>query len=349
MDKNLFDWLVIGAGPAGIAAVGKLLDQGVEKEKIGWLDPLFKVGDLGTKWQNVPSNTQVGLFNRFLNDCISFKYKDRKMKFPLDDLDPSNQCLLKEIAAPLQWVTDHLTKTVVCIKGEAFALNLIEGLWEVKVRPSEFLKAKNVILCTGAEPKSLAYHHVQYIPLEIALDPDKLSKEVTKEDTVAVFGSSHSAVLVLAALADIKPKMIYNFYLVPPQYAIHLDDWILFDNTGLKGFAAEWSRKYLHGARLSYLECYPVSDRLFEETFSMCNKVIYAVGFERRKLPVLEQFPGLDYQETTGVIAPGLFGLGIAYPQAQLDPLGNKEYRVGLWKFMDYLNTILPIWLKYAN
>ena len=48
MDKNnLFQWLVTGAGPAGIAAVGKLLDAQIPKDKIGWLDPAFRVGDLG--------------------------------------------------------------------------------------------------------------------------------------------------------------------------------------------------------------------------------------------------------------------------------------------------------------
>jgi hypothetical protein len=85
------------------------------------------------------------------------------------------------------------------------------------------------------------------------------------------------------------------------------------------------------------------------EALELCDKVIYAVGFEKRKLPVLEQFPTANYQETTGIIAPRLYGLGIAFPQAKFDPLGNKEYRVGLWKFMDYLNQIAPIWLKLES
>lgn len=47
MHNNKFQWAVIGAGPAGIAAVGKLLDHGVLPEDILWFDPHFKVGDLG--------------------------------------------------------------------------------------------------------------------------------------------------------------------------------------------------------------------------------------------------------------------------------------------------------------
>lgn len=350
MDKNsLLEWLVIGAGPAGIATVGKLLDHGISPEKIGWLDPHFLVGDLGQKWFNVPSNTKVALFVQFLNNCPSFRYSERERTFPLDTLSLDDHCTLKEIAEPLHWVSNHLRKKVQSIQDEALALNVVKGFWEAKLRSGSFLRALNVVLCTGAEALSLPYAHPPSIPLEIALNPEKLKAMIQPEDVVGVFGSSHSAVLVLANLMELKPKMVHNFYLVPHLYAIDMKDWILFDNTGLKGYAATWARNNLQGDSSPGLKRYPVKDPAFEELFATCNKAVYAVGFARRKLPVIEQFPGIHYQESTGIIAPGLFGLGIAYPQAQLDPLGNREYSVGLWKFMDYLNKILPIWLKCAS
>jgi len=43
-------------------AVGKLLDCGVSRKKILWVDPEFKVGDLGKLWYNVSSNTNVDTF-----------------------------------------------------------------------------------------------------------------------------------------------------------------------------------------------------------------------------------------------------------------------------------------------
>ena len=52
-----YKWTVIGAGPAGIAAVGRLLDHGIAPEKIAWVDPDFTAGDLGNKWRAVSSNT----------------------------------------------------------------------------------------------------------------------------------------------------------------------------------------------------------------------------------------------------------------------------------------------------
>ena len=347
-NSKKFQWLIIGAGPAGIAAVGKLLDHKVEKDQIAWMDTAFKVGDLGEKWYSVSSNTTVDLFLKFLNDCHAFEYKKCKEPFKLNTLNPKDTCLLKEIATPLQWVTNHLSKEIHTVKDEAISLNLKKGFWNVKTQSTE-ISAHNVILCTGSEPKLLSYPDLKVIPLEVALNPSKLEKEIQPDDTIGVFGASHSAILVLANLLKQNPKMVHNFYRSPHHYALNMGEWILFDNTGLKGFAANWAKDHLDGSLPKNLNRCHSSDTKFEEILSTCNKVVYPVGFERRQTPVLEQFPNAKYQETTGIIAPGLFGFGIAYPQAQFDPFGNLEYRVGLWKFMDYLNSILPIWLKYSN
>ena len=59
-------WTVIGAGPSGILAVAKLIDNGIEPKLITWIDPKFEVGYLGSKWHEVPSNTRVKLFVDFL-------------------------------------------------------------------------------------------------------------------------------------------------------------------------------------------------------------------------------------------------------------------------------------------
>ena len=76
-NKKNFEWCVIGAGPAGIAAVGKLLDHDIPAQKILWIDDKFKVGDLGAKWYDVSSNTTVRLFLDFLNECRAFKFDER--------------------------------------------------------------------------------------------------------------------------------------------------------------------------------------------------------------------------------------------------------------------------------
>ncbi|HYB80896.1 MAG TPA: pyridine nucleotide-disulfide oxidoreductase, partial [Mycobacterium sp.] len=81
-----FAWTVIGAGPAGIAAVGKLLDQGIAPKSIAWIDPAFGAGDLGEKWRSVSSNTQVGLFLSYLDGSSAFRFSTAP-PMPLRDVD----------------------------------------------------------------------------------------------------------------------------------------------------------------------------------------------------------------------------------------------------------------------
>jgi len=346
--SSILDWTVIGAGPAGIAALGKLIDQGVPAHKIGWMDPYFMVGDLGEKWSHVPSNTSVELFLRFLNDCVAFDFKNRPSKFHLENLNPKETCFLKDMVEPLQWVSNHLKKKIQAIQTTAMALSLAQGRWEIKTRNGLFY-AKNVVLAIGSECKNLSLTGPKPVELETALHPERIKKAIDRQDTVAVFGSSHSAILVLANLIELKVKKVINFYRSPHKYALFLDDWILYDETGLKGFSAKWAKSHLDGILPHNLERVLVSDPTFVESLALCNKVVYAVGFQRRSLPVLEQYERMYYDDRTGIIAPGLFGLGIAFPQAKFNRLGHLDFRVGLWKFMDYLNSILPIWIQYAN
>lgn len=341
MGKDEFDWIVVGAGPAGIAAVGKLLDHGVKK--IAWVDPHFAVGDLGQKWNQVPSNTKVSLFLRYFEDCQSFE-NGKRPKFKIDSLNPEENCQLQDAAEPLQWITDQLKKRVHAVEGMAHAMNLSRNFWELSLQKGALL-GKKVILAIGSEPKVLPYTGHEIIPLDVALHPKKLAAAVNSKDTIGVFGSSHSALLVLANLTELKAKTV-NFYRSTHRYAVYLKDWILFDDSGLKGFTANWARKHIDGIWPPNLKRVLVSDHTFEESLALCNKVVYATGFEKRKLPVLEQYERLHYDDKTGIIAPGLFGFGIAFPQAKFDRLGHLEHRVGLWKFMDYLNSILPIWLS---
>src|SRR5579863_5396421 len=109
---NRKDWTIIGAGPAGIAALGTLLDHGIDPEKIAWIDPFFTVGDFGTLWRNVPSNTKAKLFLSFLHACRSFHFKDHQTKFALAKVDPEQSCTLHLMAEPLQFLTDQLKKSV---------------------------------------------------------------------------------------------------------------------------------------------------------------------------------------------------------------------------------------------
>lgn len=342
-----FKWAVIGAGPAGIAAVGKLLDHGIKASEIAWVDPEFRVGDFGTLWRNVPSNTQVKLFIKFLQTCAAFDFANSPRDLSIHQADPNKTCVLNLMAEPLQWVSHHLCEKVHAIRGKAETLKLNKRVWEITLENNS-LSAQNVILANGAEPRNLPFHTTM-IPLQDAMDAERIKHHLTKNDTVAVFGSSHSAILVLRNLVENAVNRIVNFYRAPLRYAVYMQDWILFDDTGLKGPTAQWARENIDGDLPKNLERIFSNKENIEHHLPQCTKAIYAVGFERRTSPTIENLGVVHYIEQCGIIAPGLFGLGIAFPEAKYNPFGMLEYRVGLWKFMDYLNRIMPVWLSYPT
>ncbi len=345
-NKKIFEWCVIGAGPAGIAAVGKLLDHGIPAQKILWVDDKFKVGDLGTKWHNVSSNTTVRLFLDFLNECRSFKFDERIQHFQLEKIEPHLTCKLINIVKPLQWISNQLLQQVATYQGMVGSLAVNERCWEITVDKNKF-KTTNVILAIGAEPNRLGHKNTKEIILENALDYSQLKQCCSNVDSVAVFGSSHSAIIIIRYLVELGLSRIVNFYLSPLKFALPMEDWILFDNTGLKGTTADWARENILGKMPKNLFRYPATKRNIRTYLDGCDRVIYAVGFYPRAIKV-KGMVELQHNVHNGIIAPGLFGFGIAFPKQTTDPFGNREESVGLWKFMMHINNVLPIWLRYG-
>jgi hypothetical protein len=345
-NKKNFEWCVIGAGPAGIAAVGKLLDHDIPAQKILWIDDKFKVGDLGTKWYDVSSNTTVQLFLDFLNECRAFKYDERIQHFQLEKIDPHHTCKLTNVVKPLQWISNHLSQQVAIYQGMASRLAVNNRCWEITVDKHKF-KATNVILAIGVEPDRLSHKDVKEIILEDALNYSQLKQSCSNIDSVAVFGSSHSAIIIIRYLVELGLSRIVNFYLSPLKFALPMGDWTLFDNTGLKGTTADWARENILGNMPENLYRYPSTKQNIRTYLTGCDRVIYAVGFHPRVIEVAG-LVALQHNAHNGIIAPGLFGFGIAFPKQTTDPFGNREESVGLWKFMTHINSVLPIWLRYG-
>lgn len=342
-----YQWAVIGAGPAGIAAVGRLIDQGISPSTILWVDPHFKVGDLGAHWRTVSSNTTVAFFLNYLKASDAFNYKQAP-DFEINHLPLTHTCTLSYMVEPLQWVTNTLCQQVNHCQTTIKNLHLMKRVWCLSTDSKEY-HAKNVIIATGSVPSILSYPDVHVIPFEIAINHKKLKACLHPEDTFAVFGSSHSAMIIIRHLLDLGVKKVINFYRSPCRYAIEMGDWILFDNTGLKGQTADWTRENIDGVIPSNLFRYSASPSNISQFLPECNQVVYAVGFEPRNNISINGYDSALYNPHVGIIGPGLFGFGIAYPELKADPFGNIEPQVGLWKFMIYLNKALPVWLKYHN
>lgn len=346
MSQKIYDWAVIGAGPAGIAAVGRLIDNGIPATHILWIDPYFTVGDLGRLWSPVSSNTKVQLFLDFLLASPAFDYAHAPLDFKLNHLPRDKTCLLNAIVEPLQWVTQHLMTRVHTEKAFIHTMQLSDRTWSLKDHSKQY-DARNTVLATGALPLSLNYPTLKNIAFEDAIDKTRLQKQIHLEETVAVFGSSHSAIIIIKHLVELGVKKIINFYRSACCYAVDMGDWILFDNTGLKGETAEWARSHIDGTWPKQLVRYSSNESNLARYLPECDKAIYAVGFQQRNTIILNDYEHNQYNPHVGIIGPGLFGLGIAYPEKKPDPFGSFEMQVGLWKFMTYLNKVMPIWLKY--
>jgi hypothetical protein len=344
---GVYEWAVIGAGPAGIAALGKLLDNGVDRGKVAWIDPRFTVGDFGARWGQVSSNTKVHRFQAYMRGCRSFDYERHQGSFALSTLDPEETCTLQQVTEPLQRITDNLRAVVTSIQSRVLSVRSEkEGQWRQIELEHGHILAERVVLAIGAEPKKLDYQ-TPAISLEDALDVRRLAKIVNHADVIGVFGSSHSAIMAIRNLLELegRPKLVVNFYRSPLRYAIDYGDWILYDNTGLKGKVAKWAREKIDGKNFEGLLRVESTQKNIKWYLPQCSKVVYGVGFEPRGITV----PGVDtlrYDESTGVIAPGLFGCGFAYPPKVVDRAGNTEYDVGIWKFMCHLDRAVPIWMN---
>ncbi len=341
------DWLIVGAGPAGLCVVGVLIDIGVDPQKITWLDPEFTMGRLGSYYSQVPANSDVREFIKFINSCACFQECTCPAIEALQQYNDMNQHpLLQVIIEPLRCITQHLCTKIKAVHDAMKSLHFEHSYWRVGTNSGDVLHAHHVVLATGSHPKTLDYKTQLVIPLDIALDPQNLHEIITPQDTVAVIGDAHSAILLLKFLSEIPVRHIYNFYQNKIVYAANLDGWIINGTTGLKGLAAEWARNVLEKNPPLNLTRLKSSPTLLEQMLPECSKTIYAIGYERNQIPPINNLtPITQYNATNGLIAPRLFGIGIAFPEKRINQFGHEETRIGLDSFMDYAHRLVPHWV----
>lgn len=264
--------------------------------------------------------------------------------------------------------------------AKARQLTLTQSTWTVSVSsadsPSQAtqIDASRLVLCTGSAPIDgpLPGSHLTSIHLDTALSPTLLAKTLPTDTPaqVGVIGASHSAILVLRNLSNLAtsthPQLRIKWFTRHPlRYAEERDGWILRDNTGLKGEVAVWARSNLEPEALA---CSHVSTHLvkvttshadetetYERELADCSHVCQAIGYKANPLPELRVegsgvTPQFDHatggfgNKETGERIPGLYGAGIAFPERVIDPEGNVEHAVGLFKFMNFMKRVVPGW-----
>lgn len=124
--------VVVGAGPAGLAVIGNLLEKQLGG-KIAWIDPYFQAGRVNRKYREVPSNTKVALFQAYATAVQPFRSVINSTRIPspfstMAKLDQEKTCHLHHAADMVRALTEGITKMdqVYACRGYVTAANLVE-------------------------------------------------------------------------------------------------------------------------------------------------------------------------------------------------------------------------------
>lgn len=409
-----YEAVVVGAGPAGITCVGNLLERKlspilwVDEAAFngGRVNRMYREVPSNTKVKTFMDYALgVAPFRRIVSgipqqsrwgdEGAVVDEKNDKLQ-TMRSLDPEKGCRLGHAADMCLMLTEGLKQTagVTAQEGKVAEATFDEGSsqWSVRLQPGgssspapRTVQTKRIVLCTGSSPNNnplpVGIPNIQNLDLDTALSPTRLSSALSPlgPTTISVIGASHSAILVLMNLynlasttkLDLKVRWLTRH---PLRYAVFMDGWILRDNTGLKGEAAEWAKANLEP------EVYEQSDvsnciqridykaglekDVFLTNIPGSDFYVQAIGYNRDPIPVVktssgkEVIPQFDHEKGTfnyvkesedGKIQsieplPGMFGAGIAYPERVKDPHGNVELAVGFWKFMKFVKRVSPEW-----
>lgn len=370
------NFLIVGAGPAALCAVPVLLKAGVPAAEILWIDTHFKLGDFGTvlsHGSSVPGNTAVNSYRRVIDGI----YKILPVLpcpepglFDFHSLDSNYVCPLKLAAAPFLHIMNQLEAVVPRLRGKVKSIKTCEDGFRVTVASAHNtaaeLQVRRIILATGARPRKIfppiQYQDIQEIPANTAFILSELCQflEQQKEvKTVAVIGSSHSAALAAMHLLQLgyKVKQFLNkkYLFAAPAISSEGISFTQYDNTGLKGEVAQFTRTLLEesnqfSSKISYQ--LQQNSAAFNYSLQDCSHFVAAIGYEATPSLLVDGLSLHDLkhndQSTEFHDKPGLFGIGIAFPQRKQALSGESELAVGIGKFWATVNDplVLDAWLS---
>jgi len=365
------EYTVIGAGPAGILAVVRILQALLNTtpniitakkfaKKVCWIDPQFKVGAFGQEWRHVPGNTTASKYRAVYDDIFAILNvygitSPDLNSFALYSEDREYPSLLETAAEPLRWMTAALQPLVTPMTGQAIEILGAINDFQIHLVSGEILHAKKCILALGGRAKNLLLPDAdkgKIIPLEIALDRALLKKFVTRQaDTihsaVLVQGSSHSAALavwnLLACGISVKQIMNKPYRYYAMQQNSHGMACSVNENTGLKGAVAHFTRALEAKTVYSHQWSYDILSSDQPLDYSPYDYIISAIGLEPADSLSIQGVSSarLRYDHhTTRTEIPGVFAIGVGHPLAAED--GSKN--VGISKFWPDIGRVISHW-----
>ena len=333
-----FDWAVIGAGAAGVIGVGALLDR-IPPDRIIWFDPAFNVGRMGKFYNRVPANSRAQEMAALMKAFESFKSCSSMAISALLAYPIYAEFYLQSLVEPLADITQQfIRRGIHAVKGMADELVFHGDHWQIYSGTQSY-RATRVILAIGAQPELLSYPGPSMIPLDYAVDKETLRTYIGNNDTIAVVGSGSSAILLLKHLSELPVKKVINF--------LKHHHTIARQKSLIRGATADWLKNVLEKSPPQNLLRVPNTPENRDLYLPECNKIIYAIGYERNPLPHIVGMHEPPWPNKTGVLGPHLFGLGFAYPEELTYPSANGQVvvpLVGVTSFMNFAKRMIPRW-----
>ena len=358
------EWLVIGGGPTGTCAVGWLLGK---KLSVGWVDPSFSSqGRLG-KYGSVPANTRNDRLLDAFQSIDDFEFQKHQAERSGDKL--STEKLME--TSKLQFSLDVLRDASASMRArgklkfckEDLITKLVgDGMcWTAETKKGPLVRAKRVILATGAVPKGPDTDQRQRLTdagIRIFDHDDVVTPAILKEidltgiTKLAVIGGSHSGMLAAQNfLEQTKSGEVLVFDRKPePRFAEERDGWIKYDGTGLKATVADWTRDMLYTTKDPRLRYSQIDDDLVATLRkNAVDAVVFTIGFSAiQPMDILFNGSPVDvtgpkpHNPRNGRLAPGLHGVGIAFPEYWTDEDGYNEPRVGfVCSYLKHLDRLI--------
>jgi len=328
----MYDYIIIGGGIAGIISLSVIYNKHVGA-KILWIDNNnFTSGDL-IKYPMVPANTPYKVLVYFIEKLYELLGFKRSIS-DVCDLTNNNifklECLSKELIIITNFIK-NLER--ITLKNDYIEqLSYTNNIWTLIGGNAKYVGAK-VVMCNGSTHKKLGYD-IPEISIETALNPLKLNLLDIMNMDIAVFGNSHSGILILKNLYEMGCKNITNIIRSPVRIP-YLDDnnTEVYQESGIRGIGLDWATKNLIPENKTHIKIVKFKDiKTIKADF-----VIYSIGLKPRDIDILYNSGAFirrsDFNET-GLLADNLYGLGVAYPRFYILN-GNIEYEIGMGGFLE--------------
>jgi hypothetical protein len=326
---------IVGAGITGLSLLLFLQEANTDLSKVTIIDPYFDGGDLARRWGPVLSNTPWSKTSNTLRSaCPSLTFQDIA--------DPTRTTPLIDLAHLIRGLAATALKRVRQIQGTVVSTDLSGDSWIITYTAGGKqlrLVSKAIVFCQGGEPKTLDLP-IPSIPLECALDPNRLKGYVRPGQRALVFGTMHSGTLVMRNLRDLSANTVAA-YNTPEPFVWDRDG--AYD--GIKEEAATIADAIVRGEYKQTKLVQISNTSAIIRAGIEADWAIYAMGFTPRSSIVLKvngkEEPTSLYDGKTGCISSSknAWGFGIAYPNQAPD---GKNWDVSVAAFLTHMKEQLP-------